>query len=277
MSKKDILVVGPGYVGGPLATLLTQNYLVSCLNRAGGADKNIKWISYDFLGRDDLVLPEFHRIFFLPAAKSRETHIYRDVYLNGLKKVLGSQASPDSKCIFVSSTSVYGENAGTWVKEEDAQLSDPRLGERQRILLEAEAFALKHNSMVVRFGGIYGPGRTSMIKRLTQTPMESVQPSYTNRIHKDDCVRLLAFLNEKGSWGEAYNGVDDDPACKTLIAAWVHKTLGISAQDLPRSSFKPSDNLNKRISNQRIKNLGFRFTYPSFREGYSNLINSSEI
>ncbi len=45
---------------------------------------------------------------------------------------------------------------------------------------------------VVRFGGIYGPGRNYFLNQVvTGKILRSSEPIYTNRIHLEDCAAVL--------------------------------------------------------------------------------------
>lgn len=45
----------------------------------------------------------------------------------------------------------------------------------------------------LRLGGIYGPGRTSLVEKVRAGDAECTpEPSWTNRIHRDDVYRWIA-------------------------------------------------------------------------------------
>lgn len=112
----------------------------------------------------------------------------------------------------VSSTSVYGQNQGEWIDE--ASLTEPESPCRALAGSRRTAFMGKH--CVVRFSGIYGSGRDWLLRRASLG--ESIQqqsPTFTNRIHTDDCVAVLIFLLQKQLTGEllqsCYLASDDEP------------------------------------------------------------------
>ena len=67
-----------------------------------------------------------------------------------------------------------------------------------RVLLEAEALAQScgRDALVLRLGGIYGPGREMLLKRVRSgVPLLiSEPPLYTNRIHVEDAAAAAAHL-----------------------------------------------------------------------------------
>ena len=131
-------------------------------------------------------------------------------------------------------------------------------------------------NVVARFSGIYGPGRKHLLRMAQQTPSIQQHPPYfTNRIHQRDCVGVLAFLLEQRLAGisleQCYLASDDDPAALWEVLTW----LAGQMQCKPPIA-KISENgcgMNKRCRNDRIKKLGYTFTYPDYKSGYSEVIN----
>jgi len=77
---------------------------------------------------------------------------------------------------------------------------------------------------------------------------------------------------ERGRPGEIYNAVDDEPVSQREFLTWLAARL-----DRPLPPAVPEDAAaarkrgvtNKRISNRKLKaELGYRFQFPTFREGY---------
>ncbi len=263
------LVVGPGYVGWPLSLNLVSEGQVFVLSRNPRQQPGISPIVGDLQYDPSFSLPPIDRLFYLPAAKSNDPQVYRGVYLEGLRKILASLPQAPKTLIYVSSTSVYGQSSGEWVNEDQV---GGEVDEKRAILKEAEQVVLRQSGIVVRFGGIYGPGRTRFIDRIITGDIAlSNQAHYTNRIHRDDCVRALLFLIEKGHKGEVYNGVDNDPADRSSIVHWAHHILGKKSRTEVLQEPTPK---GKRVMNRKLTDLGFKFCFPTFREGYEDHLRS---
>jgi len=67
----------------------------------------------------------------------------------------------------VSSTSVYGQNRGEWV-DEDSETRPTSDGARWLVAAEERIWEANEANCVVRFSGIYGPGRDWLLRRLIQ-------------------------------------------------------------------------------------------------------------
>jgi nucleoside-diphosphate-sugar epimerase len=277
-----ILIVGCGTIGYELAnTLAEAGHDVTGLKRNPPPiiDEKFKY------KRADITLPQtlddletdFECIFFIVSAESRNESSYHDIYALGIKNLLNkfAQVNAPAPWIFVSSTSVYGQTQGEWVDEDSPALGSNDTS-RKIIAAEQKLIALNPANIIVRFSGIYGPGREYLLRMARQTPSIQQQPPYfTNRIHQRDCVGVLAFLFEQCQAGvtleQCYLASDDDPTPLWDVISWLAENMACKP---PTAKTTSADNdMNKRCQNDRIKKLGYHFIYPSYKTGYLELIN----
>jgi len=272
-----ILIIGCGAIGSELAGILSaQGHDVAGLKRkpplsASGA---IRYVVADISSAADLadLDSDFTQAFFIVSPYVRNEQSYRAVYETGLNNLLARL--PETHWLMVSSTSVYGQSAGEWVDEnsvaEPANITSRLIRRAEQTLLDANPA-----NIVVRFSGIYGPGRESLLRLALQAPaIQQTPPYFTNRIHQRDCVGVLAFLLEQRLAGktldQCYLAGDDDPAPTWDVMTWLADRL-----HCPPPTIKTVDAdtaMNKRCSNVRLKALGYRFRYPSYKGGYMELI-----
>jgi len=277
MPGPSVLIAGCGDVGSRIATqLLAMGCTVYGLRRnVSHLPKGVTGVAGDlFSAQIPLDWPEspVDYLVYCATPTTRDEEGYRAAYVQGLRHVLGwlgQKGQKPKRLIFVSSSSVYGQQQGEWVDETSpAQAS----GYSGQIMLEAEQVALGSGlpASIVRLTGIYGPGRTDLMSRVRQGYSVAVEPPlYGNRIHADDAAGLVAFLLQADARGVAlddcYIGVDDAPAPLAEVVAWMREYLGVTewAQEgtLRRSG-------SKRCSNARAKALGWAPQYASYREGY---------
>lgn len=215
-------------------------------------------------------------LVYCAAATQHDEDGYREAYVNGLRRALGwlaQHGQQPKRVLFVSSSGVYGQQQGEWVDETssaDAQ------GYSGRIMLQAEVLALNSGlpASVVRLTGIYGPGREWLLGQVRQGYRVATEPPlYGNRIHADDAAGLLAYLLQADARGVAlddcYIGVDDEPAPLHEVVAWLREQLGVSHWAAEATVRRAG---SKRCSNARAKALGWMPRYPSYREGYSAIL-----
>src|SRR5690606_33602906 len=200
---------------------------------------------------------------------------YRAAYVDAIRNVLEYSALRQTslkRVLFASSTAVYGQSDGSWVDETSP--TEPTSFHGQR-LLEAErllgAWVLPHS--VVRFGGIYGPGRQRLLTSVIDgTASVAREPVYTNRIHRDDCAGLLVHLMSLQSADSLYLGVDHERADRRAVLEWLARATQ-SRPPAVKDDPEQRRQGNKRCSNSRVLATGYRFAYPSFREGYAEMID----
>lgn len=198
---------------------------------------------------------------------------YRQIFVDGLANVL--QVLSADQLIFVSSSSVYHQSDEQWVDEDSPTTPSSFSGKR---LLEAEALLDGYASptTVVRFAGIYGPGRRRLIEQVING--EGSPAIYSNRIHRDDCVGFLAHLVLKQWAGvtlpACYLAVDSEPVLLSEVKIWLAGELGIDPTTLQAQSATRRG--SKRCSNRRMLASGYQLRYPSFREGYQTVLNEQD-
>ena len=270
------MVVGCGDIGYRVALILhRQGHQVTGIKRQDPiASSPIPIMTVDIRQASALsALPDdFDLVLFIVSVDSRQTEAYQALYSTGLNNLLSHfvRGCRVTKWLMVSSTSVYGQNRGEWVDEE-SEIRPASLSAQWLVAAENALWESDEANCVVRFSGIYGPGRDWLLRRASLgEPIQQLPPRYTNRIHRDDCVAVLSYLIEKMLGNEAlqrcYLASDDDPAPIWDVMTWMAKQY---AYPLPVPLVnKPDAEQNKRCDNTSLKSLGYRFLFPSYRDGY---------
>ncbi|HXH03795.1 MAG TPA: SDR family oxidoreductase [Candidatus Competibacteraceae bacterium] len=270
-----ILIAGCGDVGTTLGLLLAaQGHVVWGLRRdPAPLPTPIRAIAAD-LG-DPVTLehlpPELDYVFYTAAAGARDEAHYRAVYVEGIGHLLDALAGQPLRRVFLtSSTSVYAQDDGGWVDEDSPAAGQGTSG---RLIREGEQRLLAgpFPATVVRFAGIYGPGRTRLLEQVRAgRPCQAEPPQWSNRIHRDDCARVLAHLLTLEQPAPLYLAVDDEPAPLHEVLAWLAQRLELPAPPIVNPPLPAGQ--NKRCRNARLRATGFVFRYPSYREGYGAML-----
>lgn len=283
MAKQNILLVGCGDIGIPLGQQLTeQGFQVWGLRRSGQLPAPINTINADVTRAETLTsLAElsfdYVVVTLTPAAFNDEG--YRIVYVAGMTNLLRALSGQPrlKRLLFVSSTSVYHQDDGQWVDEDSVTLPQSFSGKR---LLEAEQLLAESNIAVtvVRFAGIYGPGRRRLIEQVKARQGCAQTPAlFTNRIHRDDCVGILAYLITLDCGGEqladCYIGVDNEPVTMWQLKNWLALQLKIAPEELIEQVLTRRN--SKRCSNRRLLATGYQLQYPGYQQGYGALLAAS--
>jgi len=281
MSAPTVLIAGCGDVGGRLATqLLAAGWEVHGLRRdVSRLPAGVIGVAGDLFNKEcpaTWPIGAVDYLVYCAAATDHDEAGYRAAYVQGLEHVLewlGDYGQVPNRLLFVSSSSVYGQQEGEWVDESSPAVA---AGYSGRVMLEAEQLALKSGipASVVRLTGIYGPGREWLLTQVRRGyRVVDEPPLYANRIHADDAAGLMACLLEADRRGVAlddvYIGVDDEPAALADVVGWLREYLGVT-EWADNDSVRRTG--SKRCSNARARALGWTPMYPSFREGYAAIL-----
>lgn len=284
-----VLVVGCGYVGLPLALEFARlGHTVFGLRRSTGSQEILRQAGVTPLVADITQpaslakLPrDFDWVVNCVASGGGGVDEYRSLYLEGMRNLIewlvpGSAGAP--RIVYTSSTGVYGQNDGSLVDESSP--TQPA-SETARVLVETEQVLLAAGreknfpAMVLRAAGIYGPERGYLLKQFLrgEARIEGAGARTLNMIHRDDLILAIIAALERGRGGEIYNVTDDEPVSQVEFYRWLAAKLNQPLPPtIPEDAAAPRKRglTNKRISNRKLKaELGFDFTYPDFRAGYS--------
>ncbi len=190
--------------------------------------------------------------------------------------------------LYLTTLGVYGDHGGAWVDEE----SVPNPGSdrlKRRLAAEADWQALGRDKGIpvasLRLAGIYGPGRNALLQLSAGEARRIDKPGQVfNRIHVEDIAATLSAVVDHGFDG-VLNVTDDLPSAPGEPVAYAADLLGLEPPPLipfaeAARSMSPMALTfwagNKRVRNDRLKELGVRLRYPTYREGLSALFAEGE-
>ena len=286
----QVVIAGCGYVGNRLAEmLLVEGHEVF------GIRRDISALAPGVRGiRGNVAMPSAlgpapprveYAVFAVGADEGTEK-AYREAYLDGLAGFLQwllDEGQRPRRIIMTSSTSVYGQRRGEPINEDSPTHPTQFRGETM-LASEGLLAASGIRSVAIRLGGIYGPDRTSLIRRASEGALRlRGTEHFTNRIHRDDAAGLIRHLLFHPDPHPLSLGVDDRSADEAEIFTWLAKETGAPPPAPPEEleegaapSPSPSRRSvgSKRCTNERARESGYRFLYPTYREGYGALIEA---
>jgi nucleoside-diphosphate-sugar epimerase len=273
----NILIVGVGFIGEPLAETLTGagHHVIGLthsessftrLSETSSADIRQADVSQGDSLKQALHADEANAIdWVIHCASSGRggPDKYRSVYRDGLANL--QRLCPQARLLYTSSTSVYGQVDGSVVDESSATEPDRETG---RIRRETEEIALASGGIVARLAGIYGPGRSfTLLKYLNHTAViEGDGGRYLNQAHGQDIVSALVHLMERDEAG-VFNIVDSTSQTQLEIYQWLADHFqGELPPTAPPDYERKRGWTHKRVSNAKLQATGWSPTYPSFQE-----------
>jgi nucleoside-diphosphate-sugar epimerase len=184
--------------------------------------------------------------------------------------------APELKWIgYLSTVGVYGDHGGAWV-DESGETQPASRRSQLRVAAEQDWLTFGHERgipvAVLRLSGIYGPGRNAFVNLAKGTARRLAKPGQVfNRIHVADIAGALNHL-ASGRTAGIFNVTDDEPAPPQDVVAYAAQLMGVEPPpEIPFDTAQLSPitrsfyGENKRVSNARIKALGYRFAFPDYR------------
>lgn len=265
----QISILGCGWLGFPLAEKLiekgftvngstTSESKLSILKNGGinpfifilseveedlkneSVSKNIT----DFLAQSEILIID------IPPKLRAETNPEKKVFVEKIKNLIPFiEKSTIKKVLFVSSTSVYGDENGL-VSEESIPNPETESGKQllltEILLLENQNF----ETTILRFGGLIGENRHP-VKFLAGKENLENPDAPINLIHQKDCITIIEEIISQSKWNEVFNAVA--PFHPTREEYYTQKAKEQNL-DVPKFKIEKS-NLKKIISSEKIETV----------------------
>jgi len=197
---------------------------------------------------------------------AKGVNFYEEAYLHTAQTIVSvlKQMPSVQQLIYTGSYSVYGDRNGAWVDEESpvapANPSGEIMSETEQVLLSAKSENLR--VCILRLGGIYGPSRelVKIFGRYAGTTRPGKGEDTTNWIHLDDIVSAIEFARDHRLQG-IYNLVDDAHLTSRELLGQIFEKHNLPqvTWDSTQKSTRP---YNAKVSNQKIKDAGYKLIYP---------------
>ena len=281
-----VLIAGCGYVGEATADLFhTEGWEVEGWTASAESADRLSEKPYVVRAVDLLETNlagagamNFDAVIHCASSRGGGADDYRRVYLHGAKNL--AAAFRDALLVFTSSTSVYAQTDGEWVTEQSAAEPERETG---RILRETEDFVLAQGGIVARVAGIYGPGRSALLRKFLSgdAVLDPTSGRSANQAHRDDIAAALLLLVRRyvraprlqNSQLRIFNVADGNPLSVRSCYEWLAQELdrplpAESTAELPRKR----GNSNKRVCSAKLQALGWTPRYPDFASAMARSI-----
>lgn len=223
-NKKNVGIIGCGWLGKPLSYKLSDNFNVECFSRESTTDSSAFW-------QNDTIIIAIHT---------------KDNYLATLQKI-AALTKPECNLILMSSTSVY--------KEFDSDVDESEEITKTSLIKEAEDLLLgsKENVLILRLGGLMGEDRVAgRWKSATD-----FSDGFVNYIHRDDVINIVQKMLKKGLTKGIYNLVA--PEHPTRLEIHTKNSQKFDSQIGNFTGFSNRRVLSKKL----VKDLNYMFLHPN--------------
>ena len=250
-----VLILGAGYTGGRVASLLRLSGHTVVTTRRAGGDLPV-------------VLPETGVLRTLEGKDWRV--LWSAPSVEGISVLEGMA----ERVVYLSTTGVYGD-----AHLVDALTPAAPKTERTRRRLEAESVVLAGPwpACVLRPAAIYGPGRGAHESiRAGRWRVAGDGSNYTSRIHVDDLAAMAvgAVLGDLlGVWPVA----DEEPCTNAEITRYCCELMGMEMPpNAPADVLDESRRADRRVDgSEAARRLGVKLRYPSYRVGIPAILEET--
>jgi len=274
----DLFILGAGFSGQEIARRMGDAARITGTSRAVDSFDALRAAGIDPVLFDGETLSEA-----LLEALTRATHLVQSVRPNEggdpLLRLTGGDLArfmPKLQWVcYLSTVGVYGDHDGAWVTEDTP--TKP-VNKRSQWRVEAEQGWLEFSRRtglpvaIARLGGIYGPGRNTLVKIDRGEARRLVKPGQVfNRIHVADVAGAVEHLSGTQASG-VWNVVDNEPCPPQDVVTYACNLMGVEPP--PEIAFEDADLTpmarsfygdNKRVSNAKLRESGYSFHYPDYR------------
>jgi len=258
-----ISILGCGWLGFPLAkTLITKGNSIngsttsenklSILKDAGinpflitleseGISENIA----DFLAESEILI-----IDIPPKLRAVDPNVEKKAFVEKIKNLIPFiEKSSIKKALFVSSTSVYGDDNSVITEET---IPNPETESGKQLVLAENLLRENQNfeTTILRFGGLIGEDRHP-VKHLAGKENLENPDAPINLIHLNDCIGIIEEIINQSKWNEVFNAVA--PFHPTREEFYIQKAIEMNLPEPKFSSEK--SNIKKVISSEKIETI----------------------
>lgn len=263
-----ILFIGYGKTARRVAKhLFEQGHHLSTISRSAKTDCYARHYTQNIAQLDLSMLPPIDVVYVLLAPSQTGLEAYQQTYVESIVPIVQAlQAHPVQRIIVVSSTRVYGEQAGERIDDESMiQPADAQGQILRNMELLWQAY-YSERCVIVRPTGIYGTS-IHRLKRLAEQTQSYANIHYNNRIHIDDLARFLAVLADVPDPAVSYIVSNNQPVPMHEILLWLQQQL-----HLPPLTLASTQLTGKQIYATRMCATGFECEHVICFNDYAALL-----
>jgi nucleoside-diphosphate-sugar epimerase len=257
-----LLLIGNGYLGQAITgEFRAHGWEVTPVSLSGD-DGSIACDVSDPEAVSQLPAADF--IVHCAASGRGGAEAYQRVYVDGCHHL--TTTFPGIPLLFTSSSSVYAQTDGSVVTETSPAIPDRETGS---LLLEAEQITLAAGGIVARLSGIYGPGRSVLLKKFFggTAVIEEDGRRFLNQIHRDDAARAIFHLaaSQPLPRGEIFNLSDSTPLTQLGCYENLSELFSLPLPPTgPRDLNRKRGWTHKQVSSEKLRQTGWQPQFPSF-------------
>ncbi len=288
------VIIGCGYLGKYLAIKLQEQHLnPTCVVQSQSSQQKLVKLNLHAVVCDlDSPLnncSEFDlsgkQIYYLAPPSNIDNDDHRiDNFLDLCK------TNQPSKIVYISTSGVYGDCQGNWVTE-DKPVAPISSRAKRRVYAEQSLteYCSQHNCdfIILRVGGIYGPGRLPIERLKNITVICPEEAPHSNRIHVADLASVCFSSMSNNIHNEVINVSDGHSTSMSDYYYKIADYAGLSrppcvpmseAQDKLSAGMLTFINESRRLSTKKMHDLlDLKIEFPNLDMGLEDCFNKSAL
>ncbi|MDG5785971.1 NAD(P)-dependent oxidoreductase [Evansella sp. AB-P1] len=308
MGQKVLITGGTGYIGSATVKAAVEDDLeVIALTRSKEnavnlEQENIRTVVGDLYqdGEWQSIIKEVDYAVFLASPPTWGKKVTKKVAQNFqqghekmTKRFLDACVGSDlKKIVYIAGTSYFGDS-GDKEPQKEEMAADPK-GWGPYIAPSVELipeYVSKGLPIITAFPGqVYGPDSwmpqlylNNIYEEKPVTGLKGYNPVMST-IHVEDCGRAILHLAISGNAGERYLLVDDQPIPSADLCNYIGEVMNkqVQTRKVPKwlcnlllgPVLTEYATAHTNFSNKKLKETGFTFHYPTYKDGVPNVVES---
>ena len=270
--KPLLLIVGAGYLGSEISRQ-AQGYRTVTVTKSGeDADEACDLSFANEVATLAAKHPHPDIVVHCASSGRGGAEAYRNVFIKGSENLVRYFAQ--SQLMLTSSTSVYHQTDGSDVDESSQTFP---IRETSQLLIQAEKIILQSGGTVARLAGLYGPGRSVILRKFLEgtAVIEEDGRRILNQIHVEDAASAILHLASLDRGG-LFNVTDDHPLsqleCYQGLAEHFQRPLPPVGK---KNTTRKRAWTHKAVLNTLIRRSGWEPRFPSFFDAIDQLSETS--
>ncbi|MFV5404384.1 MULTISPECIES: NAD(P)H-binding protein [unclassified Acinetobacter] len=266
-----ILFIGYGKTSRRVAKqLFEQGHQISTISQSPKTDSFATHLIQDVHQLDLTAVTPIDWVYVLLSPKQSTVEGYQQTYLDSVQPIVAAlKQHPVKRIVVVSSTRVYGQDAGEIVDDETEIYPIDAQGTILQQMEQAYFAAYPEQCTIIRPSGIYGAS-VERLQKMAASMTSYPNLHWSNRIHIEDLSRFLSQMIHVEHPETSYIVTNNDPKLLHEILQWFQQQIG-----LPLLKVESEQVTGKKLYATRMQKMGFELKHLDCYEDYLELMRKN--
>ncbi len=266
-----ILFIGYGKTSRRVAKqLFEQGHQISTISSSPKTDSFATHLIQDVHKLNLTTVTPIDWVYVLLSPKQSTVEGYQYTYLDSVQPIVTAlKQHPVQRIVVVSSTRVYGQNAGENINDETPLQPNDVQGKILYRMEQAYLAAYPEQCTIIRPSGIYGTS-VERLQKMAVSMTSYPNLHWSNRIHIEDLSHFLSQMIHVEHPESSYIVSNNQPQLLHEVLQWFQQQMG-----LPLLEVENKQVTGKKLYATRMQKTGFELKRTDCFEDYLELMRKS--